>query len=79
MHVITVTSMARLLVDSHVVLTDDPFDHPHLRLRLRTQYNRGVILDLDPDAFDFLTDSLRQMQATYRAAERRLINRSRHP
>ncbi len=75
MHVISVSPAARLLVSSEMVVTDDPFDHPRLRLHLRTDIERGVTFDLDPDAFRFLVHTLRSVLSSYRAAERRAADR----
>lgn len=72
MHRITVTHGARLLVGSQVVVPDDPFTDPRLRLYLRTDLEDGVILDLDPAALRFLSSTLRTMLDTYRDAVRSL-------
>lgn len=72
MHLITVTPGARLLLGSQVVVPDDPFADPRLRLHLRTDLESGVILDLDPEALRFLSSTLRNMLDSYRDAERSL-------
>ena len=77
MHVITVTPASRLLLDSQVVVTDDVFDQPRLRLRLGTHSERGVILDLDPEALALLANTLRNMLAGYRTAIRHLDDPAR--
>ena len=70
MHLITVTPATRLLLGSQLVVTDDPFLPPRLRLQLRTNLDSGVILDLDVDSLRFLSASLRTLLATYQAADR---------
>ncbi len=72
MHVITVSPASRLSLGSQVVVPGDPFTCPRLRLHLRTDLDRGVILDLDPDALRFLAATTRTMLASYQAAERAL-------
>lgn len=72
MHVITVTPDSRLLLGSQVVVADDPFVAPRLRVHLRTDLESGVVLDLDPAALRFLAATLRSMLSSYRDAERSL-------
>jgi hypothetical protein len=71
-HTITVDPGSRILLSTQLVVTDEPWEAPRLRLHIRTDSDAGVVLDFrDPDGLQLLASATRALVANYRATQRR--------
>ncbi len=71
MHTITIAPGSRVLLGTPLVVPEEPWPAPRIRLQLRTDTDCGVILDFgDIDSLRFLVSALRTLLADYRATQR---------
>lgn len=73
MHMMSFGPGSSVMISTQLVLTDDPWTAPRIRLQLRTDLDSGVILDFaDPHGLQCLASTTRALLASYRDAQRRV-------
>ena len=72
MHTITIDPASRVLLSTQLVVADQPWVAPRIRLQLRTDTDSGVVLDFgDAKSLQLLASATRTLLANYRATQRR--------
>lgn len=71
MHTIVIAPGSRVLLSTQLVVAEQPWPAPRIRLQLRTDTDSGVILDFgDLDGLRFLASATRALLTNYRATQR---------
>lgn len=71
MHTIVIAPGSRVLLSTQLIVAEQPWPAPRLRLQIRTDTDRGVILDFgDLDGLRFLASATRALLTSYRATQR---------